>query len=89
MLEYFLNKVAVLNKTPTQVFSCETCEIFKNTFFAEHLRMTASESSKYVSKQKHFWMSQTQNMNFHVEYENPIATTFTGDIHNGNNDNIN
>ena len=24
-----------------QVFSCEFCEIFKNTFFTEHLRMTA------------------------------------------------
>ena len=26
-----------------QVFSCEFCEIFKNTFFTEHLRTTASE----------------------------------------------
>ena len=25
-------------KTPTQVFSCEFCEIFKNTFSTEHLR---------------------------------------------------
>ena len=24
-----------------QVFSCELCEIFKNTFFTEHLRTTA------------------------------------------------
>ena len=29
-------------ETPTQVFSCETCEIFKNTYSEEHLRMTAS-----------------------------------------------
>ena len=28
--------------TPTQVFSCEFCEIFKNTYFEEHLRTTAS-----------------------------------------------
>ena len=28
-----------------QVFSCEFCEIFKNTFFTEHLRVTASESA--------------------------------------------
>ena len=27
----------IKNKTPTQVFSCEFCEIFKNTFFAELL----------------------------------------------------
>ena len=24
---------SLLNKTPTQVFSCEICEIFKNTYF--------------------------------------------------------
>ena len=40
----FFNKVsglrsATLNKkeTPAQVFSCEFCEISKNTFFIEHL----------------------------------------------------
>ena len=25
-----------------QVFSCESCEIFKNNYFAEHIRATAS-----------------------------------------------
>ena len=30
---------ALLKKTPTQVFSCEIWEIFKNTFFTEHLRL--------------------------------------------------
>ena len=42
-------KVAVLkagnfpkNETATQVFSCELCEIFKNTDFEEHMRTTAS-----------------------------------------------
>ena len=29
-------------ETPTQVF-CEICEIFKNTYCEEHLRMTASK----------------------------------------------
>ena len=28
------------------VFSCEFCEIFKNTFFAEHVRATVSEYSR-------------------------------------------
>ena len=28
-----------------QVFSCEFCEIFKNIFFTEHLRVTASGNS--------------------------------------------
>ena len=29
-------------ETPTLVFSCETCEIFKDTYFEEHLRTTTS-----------------------------------------------
>ena len=29
-------------ETPTQLFSCEYCEIFKNTYFEEHLQMAAS-----------------------------------------------
>ena len=29
-------------ETPTQVFSCKICEIFKNTYFEEHLQTTAS-----------------------------------------------
>ena len=32
----------VKKETLTQVFSCEFCKIFKNTFFAEHLRTVAS-----------------------------------------------
>ena len=30
---------------PAQVFSCEICEIFKNTYFEEHLRTTVSPST--------------------------------------------
>ena len=30
-------------ETLAQVFSCEFYEIFKNTFFTEHLRTTASD----------------------------------------------
>ena len=29
-------------ETLTQEFACEFCEIFKSTFFIEHLRATAS-----------------------------------------------
>ena len=32
-------------ETLTQVFSFEFCEIFKNTFFTEHLQTTASKIS--------------------------------------------
>ena len=40
-LEFLFDKIAdlkVRKETPTQVFSCEYCKIFKNTFFAEHFR---------------------------------------------------
>ena len=36
----FLKKIAGL-KAPTQVFSCEYCEIFKNIYFEKHLRTAA------------------------------------------------
>ena len=42
-MKSLFNKVAgatLLKKTPTQMFSCEICEIFQNIYF-EHLRMTA------------------------------------------------
>ena len=50
----FFNKVAGLtcrpnfinNETQAQMLSCEFCEVSKNTFFAEHLRATASEMNK-------------------------------------------
>ena len=37
----------LLKETLVQVFSCEFCEIFKNTFFTEHFRTTASVIIKY------------------------------------------
>ena len=38
---FFFNEVE--QETLAQVFSCEFCEIFKNTFVTEQLRGTASE----------------------------------------------
>ena len=35
-------------ETPTQVFSCEYCEMFKNTCFKEQLRMAAPASHPKV-----------------------------------------
>ena len=48
-LRLFFNKVTYISKKETlaQVFSCEFSEIFKNTFFIEHLLVTASESCLY------------------------------------------
>ena len=33
-------------KLSEKVFSCEICEIFKNTYFVEHLQTAASHGSK-------------------------------------------
>ena len=33
----------IKKETLAQVFSCEFCKIFKNTFFVKHLRITAPE----------------------------------------------
>ena len=63
----FLNKVAGLRldasnfikkETLAQVFSCEFCEIFKNTYFTEHLRMTASGGGMWWN---HFVVSTGKN----------------------------
>ena len=46
----FFSKVACLacniikKETLAKVFSCEFCDISKNTFFTDHLRKTASDS---------------------------------------------
>ena len=37
VLEFLFHK-----KSPTQVFSYKYCEIFKNTYYEEHMRMAAS-----------------------------------------------
>ena len=41
VLESIFNKVTGL-KAPTQLFSCEISEIFKNAYFEEHLRTIVS-----------------------------------------------
>ena len=33
----------------SEMLSCESCEIFKKTYFAEHLRTTAFESGAHLS----------------------------------------
>ena len=57
VMESLFNKVVslqvtLLEKTPTQAFSCETCETIKNTYFEEHLLTTASEIS--------YWQTLTE-----------------------------
>ena len=40
----------IKKETLAQMFSCEFCEIFKNTFFTEHLWTTASECFMKLGK---------------------------------------
>ena len=35
---------------PTKVFSCEICDIFKNTYFEEDLQTTASEATFFMMR---------------------------------------
>ena len=49
MLEPFFNKVVGLKETPTQVFSCEICEIFKNSFFNRTPPVASSEQTQEIS----------------------------------------
>ena len=67
MLESLFNKVAGLQpsnfiKERLQVFSCEYCEIFKNTYFEKHLRTAASTYTIVTCSQKNNNMQRC----FHV-----------------------
>ena len=50
----FFSKVCnyITKEILAQVFSCEFCQIFKNTFFIENLQMTASVYNKVILYQK-------------------------------------
>ena len=53
-----LRPAALLKKAPTQVFSCEYCEIFKSTYFGGHLRTAPSEirmNQKLNLRNQVFW----------------------------------
>ena len=43
--QYLQENTCVGEETLTQVFSCQYCEIFENTYFEELLRATAFDSS--------------------------------------------
>ena len=51
--ENFINNF-INKETLAQVFSCKLCEIFKNTFFTEHLCTTASTRSQMNGKKNLF-----------------------------------
>ena len=43
----FAGSATLLKDYPTQVFSCEICENYKNTYFVEHLQTAGSGSWKH------------------------------------------
>ena len=43
-----VKKKCYQKETPTQIFSCEICKIFKNTYFEEHPLNNAILSEKYT-----------------------------------------
>ena len=45
-LQVFRPVTLLKSDSNSTVFSCEICEIFKNIYFEEHLRATASKVSK-------------------------------------------
>ena len=46
----FFRPATLSKKTPTQLFSCEHCKIFKNTYFEKHLQTVVSDSSYILHK---------------------------------------
>ena len=51
----------IQKETPTQVFSCELCEIFKNTFFAEYLWTTTSNYGLITANTSNVLLTETRN----------------------------
>ena len=55
----FLIMLWAWQETLAQVFSCEFCEIFKNTVFREHFRVTVSDCDNFLNydtlRTKQFW----------------------------------
>ena len=72
VLESLFNKVVgfqachVKKDTPTQALFCEICEIFKNTYFEEHSRTTASVMITIKASQKQLKGSFVFKQKFHA-----------------------
>ena len=58
----FLECNFIKKETLAQVFSCEFCEISKNTFFTEHVWATASIKSVCMSVMLHIYRNLFQNL---------------------------
>ena len=49
-------------ETLAQVFSCELCEISRNTFFTEHLRTTASDFKNIYLINRRFFIVDFEDL---------------------------
>ena len=58
----FKTTVFFQNETPTQVFSSEFCETFKNNIFTEHPRTTASVFMEHIFNIEKPKFSRNQNL---------------------------
>ena len=69
----------IKKETRAQVFSCEFCEIFKNTIFTEHLRTTASV---HDSHQLSVILSiSREGENKHIQNQRLCLKYFTKTLH--------
>ena len=56
-------------ETPTQVFSCEYCEIFKNTYFEEYLHAAVTEIQILLHFPVGIYMFEINNRNTRAKCE--------------------
>ena len=77
----FLPQACNFNKKETlaQVLSCEFCEFFKNTYFEEHLRTTASEFI-CVSSVTEFSKEQNKRSTSTAYHKHYCYRTFLADL---------
>ena len=57
--------------TPAKAFSCEFCEVFKNTYFVEYLQMAGSELVRYYV---HIFLFEV-HLEEEEEYKNYLRIT--------------
>ena len=69
-----LIKLQAIRKTPTRVLSCNICEIFKNNYFEEHLRTTASFCIRF--KSVNFTISREFSQRKKLSYQSLNITSY-------------
>ena len=84
----FFNKVAggacnfIKKETLAQMFSCEFCEISKNTFFTEHLRWLLLEKCLFCNVTEKSYFSRFFLVFFLPQFSGRKKQPFTDVLHN-------